>query len=49
MTTTAVRVGGRYTFNSFLHNISERKQAEQALRRLADIIEASGSKAAGAD
>jgi PAS domain S-box-containing protein len=42
MTITAVRVGGRYTFNSFLHDISERKQAEQALRRLADIIEASG-------
>jgi PAS domain S-box-containing protein len=42
MTITAVRVGGRYTFNSFLHDISERKQAEQALRRLADTIEASG-------
>jgi PAS domain S-box-containing protein len=42
MTTTAVRVGRRYAFNSFLHDISERKQAEQALRRLADIIEASG-------
>jgi len=42
MTITAVRVGGRYTFNSFLHDISARKQAEQALRRLADIIEASG-------
>jgi PAS domain S-box-containing protein len=42
MTITAVRVGGRYRFNSFLHDISERKQAEQALRRLADIIEASG-------
>ena len=34
--------GGRYAFNAFLHDISERKQAEQALRRLADIIESSG-------
>jgi PAS domain S-box-containing protein len=42
MTITAVRVGGQYAFNSFLHDISERKQADQALRRLADIIEASG-------
>jgi PAS domain S-box-containing protein len=42
MTVTAVRVGGRYAFNSFLHDISERKQAEQALQRLADLIDASG-------
>ncbi len=42
MTIAAVRVAGRYVFNAFLHDISERKQAEQALRRLADIIEASG-------
>jgi PAS domain S-box-containing protein len=42
MTITAVRVGGRYTFNSFLHDISARKHAEQALRQLAGIIEASG-------
>ncbi len=42
MTITPVRVGGRYAFNAFLHDISERKQAEQALHQLADIIEASG-------
>jgi PAS domain S-box-containing protein len=42
MTITAVRVAGRYAFNAFLHDISERKEAEQALRRLADIIDASG-------
>ena len=42
MTITAVRIRGRYAFNAFLHDISRRKQAEQALRRLADIIEASG-------
>jgi PAS domain S-box-containing protein len=42
MTIAAVRIGGRYTFNAFLHDISERKHAEQALRRLADIIDASG-------
>jgi PAS domain S-box-containing protein len=42
MTITAIRTGSGYVFNSFLHDISERKQAEQALRRLAEIIEASG-------
>jgi PAS domain S-box-containing protein len=42
MTITPVRVGGHYAFNAFLHDISERKHAEQALRQLADIIEASG-------
>jgi PAS domain S-box-containing protein len=42
MTIAAVRIGGRYAFNAFLHDISERKQAEQALRRLADLIDASG-------
>jgi PAS domain S-box-containing protein len=39
LTITSVKVGGRYAFNAFLHDISERKQAEQTLRRLADIIE----------
>jgi PAS domain S-box-containing protein len=42
MTVTAVRAGDSYVFNAFLHDISERKQAEQALRRLAEIIDASG-------
>jgi PAS domain S-box-containing protein len=42
MTIAPVRVAGRYAFNAFLHDIGERKQAEQALRRLADIIDASG-------
>jgi PAS domain S-box-containing protein len=41
MTITAVKMGGRFAFNAFLHDISERKQAEQTLRRLADIIESS--------
>ena len=42
MTITPVRIGDGYVFNAFLHDISERKQAEQALRQLADIIDASG-------
>jgi PAS domain S-box-containing protein len=42
MTITAARVGNRYAFNAFLHDIGARKQAEQALRRLAEIIETSG-------
>ena len=41
LTITAVKVGGRFAFNAFLHDISGRKQAEQTLRRLADIIESS--------
>src|SRR5262249_875069 len=41
-TVTAVRAGDSYVFNAFLHDISERKQAEQALMRLAEIIDASG-------
>jgi PAS domain S-box-containing protein len=42
MTITAIRTEDAYLFNAFLHDISERKEAEQALRRLADIIDASG-------
>jgi PAS domain S-box-containing protein len=51
MTITPMRAAGGYVFNAFLHDISERKEAEQALRRLADIIEASGDAifATGAD
>jgi PAS domain S-box-containing protein len=41
LTITSVKVGGRYAFNAFLHDISARKQAELTLRRLADIIESS--------
>ena len=41
MTITPVRVGGEYVFNAFLHDISERKQAEETIRRLADIVESS--------
>jgi PAS domain S-box-containing protein len=41
MSMSAVRSRGRYTFNAFLHDISERKQAEETLRRLAEIVESS--------
>jgi PAS domain S-box-containing protein len=41
LTITAVRTGGTYVFNAFLHDISERKQADETLRRLADIVHSS--------
>ena len=41
MTISAVRVGGTYVFNAFLHDITERKQAEETMRRLADIVQSS--------
>jgi PAS domain S-box-containing protein len=41
MTMSAVRSAGRYAFNAFLHDITERKQAEETLRRLADIVQSS--------
>ena len=40
-TISAVKVGGTYTFNGFLHDITERKQAEETLRRLADVVQSS--------
>jgi PAS domain S-box-containing protein len=40
-TISAVKVGGTYTFNAFLHDITERKQAEETLRRLAEVVQAS--------
>jgi PAS domain S-box-containing protein len=41
MTMSAVRSAGKYAFNVFLHDITERKQAEETLRRLADIVQSS--------
>jgi PAS domain S-box-containing protein len=40
-TISAVRVGGTYAFNAFLHDITERKQAEETMRRLADVVQSS--------
>jgi PAS domain S-box-containing protein len=47
MTITPVRVAGEYVFNAFLHDISERRQAEQQIRRLASIVESSGDAIIG--
>ncbi len=40
-TISAVRVGGTYAFNAFLHDITERKQADETLRRLAEVVQSS--------
>ncbi len=40
-TISAVKVGGTYTFNAFLHDITERKQADETLRRLAEVVQSS--------
>ena len=40
-TISAVKVSGSYVFNAFLHDITERKQGEETLRRLADIVRSS--------
>ena len=42
MTITPLRVGGDYVFNAFMHDISERKEADEQIRQLADIVESSG-------
>jgi PAS domain S-box-containing protein len=42
MTVTPLRVANGYVFNAFLHDISERRQAEEQIRRLASIVESSG-------
>ena len=40
-TISAVKIGGTFAFNAFLHDISERKQADEIVRRLADVVQAS--------
>ena len=41
MTISPVQVGDDYTFNAFIHDITERKQAETMRARLAAIVESS--------
>jgi PAS domain S-box-containing protein len=40
-TISPVQVGDEYTFNAFIHDITERKQAEKTRGRLAAIVESS--------
>jgi PAS domain S-box-containing protein len=42
MTVSPMRVGGEYTFNAFLHDIRDRRAAEEQIRQLASIVESSG-------
>ena len=49
MSLTAVRVGGDYVFNAFLHDVSERKRAEENVRQLANLVESSGDAIIGID
>lgn len=42
LSVTPVRVNGEYFFNAFLHDITERKRAEENLRQLANVVESSG-------
>jgi PAS domain S-box-containing protein len=41
VTISPIRTGAEYTFNSFIHDITERKQAEAMRARLAAIVESS--------
>ena len=41
VTISPVQMGAEYTFNSFIHDITERKQAEAMRARLAAIVESS--------
>ena len=47
MTITPLRLDGRYVFNVFLHDISDRREAEEQIRRLASIVESSGDAIIG--
>jgi len=47
MTITPMLIAGEYVFNAFLHDISERRQAEQQIRSLASIVESSGDAIIG--
>jgi PAS domain S-box-containing protein len=49
MSITAVRIGGDYVFNAFLHDVSERKRAEENIRQLANLVESSGDAIIGID
>jgi PAS domain S-box-containing protein len=42
LTITPLRINGAYVFNAFMHDISDRKAADEQIRLLADIVESSG-------